>query len=66
MSDKNIEIPQKLFQRILFIANAVEHGWTVKKLQDSYVFYKKHENKKEIFQADYLEKFIESNLSLPA
>lgn len=69
MSDRiiphKIEIPYKAFQRMIFINNAIEHGWTIKKSQDSYIFYKKHENKKEIFQSDYLEKFIESNLSLP-
>jgi len=64
MSDK-IEISYKIFQRMVFITNAIEQGWSVKKSQDSYIFYKKHENKKEIFQADYLEKFIESNLTLP-
>jgi len=47
---------------MLFITNAIEKGWTVKKTKDSYVFKKKHENKKSVFHDEYLKKFIESNL----
>jgi len=61
----SIEITSKQFQKILFLNNAIEQGWTVKKSHDSYIFSKKHENKKEIFQEDYLEKFIELNSRLP-
>jgi hypothetical protein len=49
---------------MLFIANALEQGWTVKKSQDSYIFSKKHENKQEIFQENYLETFVAANLSM--
>jgi len=60
-SPKNIEINQKKFQKMVFLTNAIEDGWTIKKSGDSYVFSKKHENKKEVFQKTYLEKFILSN-----
>ena len=43
--------------------NALEKGWSVRKSKDSYIFTKKHENKKEIFQENYLETFIASNFS---
>ena len=49
-------------QKMLFIINALERGWTVKKSQDSYIFTKKHENRKEIFMENYLEKFVGDNL----
>jgi hypothetical protein len=42
--------------------NALEKGWTVKKSDESYIFMKKHENRKEIFMESYLEKFILSNI----
>ena len=61
----NVEMSQKTFQKMLFVMNAIEQGWSVKKIQQSYIFTKKHENKKEIFQEDYLEKFVESNCNLP-
>ena len=44
--------------------NALEKGWSIKKAQESYIFTKKHENKKEIFQENYLEEFIQSNAHL--
>uniref|UniRef100_A0A6C0HYR3 Uncharacterized protein n=1 Tax=viral metagenome TaxID=1070528 RepID=A0A6C0HYR3_9ZZZZ len=59
----SIQMDKKKFQKMLFINNAIEEGWSVKKNEesDSYIFTKKHENKREIFQSDYLEKFIQKN-----
>lgn len=54
----NIHLPKLAFQKMLFIMNALEEGWTIKKSQDSYIFTKKHENRKEIFQENYLDTFI--------
>lgn len=65
----NIEIPdnysihQPIVQKMMFIMNALEKGWSVRKSKDSYIFTKKHENKKEIFQENYLETFIASNFA---
>jgi hypothetical protein len=64
MFQNQIQIPKKDFQKMVFITNAIENGWTIKKIDDSYIFTKKHEGKKEIFQSDYLEKFVESNLDV--
>lgn len=57
-------ISRKQFQKLLFISNALENGWTVKKQQQQYFFTKKHENKKEVFQENYLEQFILENNNL--
>jgi len=43
--------------------NALNAGWCVKKVGDTYVFTKKHENKKEIFQETYLETFVYDNMT---
>jgi hypothetical protein len=48
---------------MLFITNALENGWTIKKLNDSYIFTKKHEGKREVFQENYLETFLRTNLN---
>ena len=56
---------EQTHHKTTFIMNALENGWTVKKIQNSYVFTKKHENWREIFQEDYLETFIQKNLSTP-
>ena len=47
-----------------FIYNSLEQGWSVKKRDGNYIFQKAHNGKKEIFQDDYLEKFILENSSM--
>jgi len=59
----NMKIEKPVFQKMLFISNALEKGWTVRRSNTSYIFTKKHENLQEIFQEDYLETFVESNCS---
>ena len=63
-STEEIQVKKQNFQKMLFLTNAIEKGWSVKKVNESYVFRKKNENKKEILRADYLEKFIDSNLDI--
>jgi hypothetical protein len=52
-----------------FIFNAINDGWNVEKhenlgsTESKYIFKKKHENKKEIFSNNFLEKFIQRNLT---
>ena len=57
----NIQMNKKQFQKMLFIMNALGDGWSVKKSQDTYIFTKKHENRREIFQENYLENFVIQN-----
>jgi hypothetical protein len=51
-------------QKMIFIMNALNDGWSVKKSQDKYIFSKKHENKVEVFQEEYLATFILQNMQL--
>ena len=51
-------------QKMIFIMNALDDGWSVKKSQDKYIFSKKHENKVEVFQDEYLATFILQNMKL--
>jgi len=62
--NENIQIPKQQFRKMIFLLNALEEGWAIKKLNDNYIFTKKHENRKEIFQENYLETFLVSNLSI--
>lgn len=55
---KNLHMDKKKLQKIVFINNAIEDGWTVKKQKENYIFKKKHENKIEVYEKNYLEKFI--------
>ena len=54
----NLHMDKKKLQKIVFINNAIEDGWTVKKEKENYIFKKKHENKIEVYEKKYLEKFI--------
>lgn len=51
------------FKKIMFINNAIEQGWTIKKNNDAYIFTKKHEGKKEIYSDDYLKRFLCENMN---
>jgi len=61
MNQADITKPQ--FQKMIFLLNALEHGWTVRKKGDSYVFTKKHENRKEVLNENYLEQFVLENMN---
>ena len=52
------------YRKMIFIMNALNDGWSVKKSDNKYIFSKKHENKVEIFQEEYLAKFIVNNMCL--
>lgn len=50
--------------KMVFLFNALQDGWSVKRRKESYVFTKKHENRKEVFTDGYLKTFLESNSSI--
>jgi hypothetical protein len=52
------------FQKMVFLYNAIQDGWTVKKQNESYVFRKKHEGKQEVFLDTYLSTFVKTNLDM--
>lgn len=64
ITNKNYKIDPLKFQKMLFMYNAIEDGWCLKKNADSYIFTKKNANKKEIIKDDYLYSFMKSNLEL--
>lgn len=53
----------KTMQKCVFIMNALENGWKVKKRKGSYIFTKRHEGRKKIFREGYLESFLEENMN---
>ena len=63
LNSMNTQIEKPCLQKMIFIMNALDQGWSVKKSQESYIFTKKHENRREIFQENYLETFLVSNFS---
>jgi hypothetical protein len=64
LENSNLKVDAIKFQKMLLLFNSIEQGWTVKKRNDTYVFTKNHENKKEIIDNSYLLKFMKTNLDL--
>jgi hypothetical protein len=62
MIPENIEIDNINLQKMIFIYNALENGWHIKKNNDKYIFIKNHEEKKEVYLDSYLRKFLETNI----
>ena len=69
MKDENgkeigVQIDNIKFQKMMFLYNALNDGWTVKKKNGSYIFKKNHEGKKEVFLDTYLTTFMKDNLDI--
>jgi hypothetical protein len=64
LENDNIKVDAIKFQKMLLLFNSIEHGWSVKKRNGSYVFTKNHEGKKEVLEDSYLVKFMKTNLDL--
>ena len=62
--NKQIEIDKMKFQKMVFLYNALENGWSIKKRNDSYIFTKNHEGKREIFDDSYLSIFMKDNADI--
>jgi len=64
IEDKQLEIDKIKFQKMGFLFNALENGWSIKKRKDSYIFTKTHEGKKEVFDESYLAIFMKENTDI--
>ena len=61
---KDLEIDKLKFKKMVFLFNALENGWSIKKRKDSYIFTKNHEGKKEVFDESYLSIFMKENADI--
>jgi hypothetical protein len=64
LENSNTKIDNIKFQKMLFLFNAIEEGWSIKKKNNSYIFSKNHEGKKEVFEDNYLDKFMKSSFDM--
>jgi hypothetical protein len=62
--EKSLEIDKIKFQKMVFLFNALDNGWSIKKRKDSYIFTKNHEGKKEVFDETYLATFMKDNIDI--
>jgi len=59
-----LEVDKIKFQKMVFLYNALDNGWSIKKRNDSYIFTKNHEGKKEVFDEQYLSIFMSENVNI--
>jgi hypothetical protein len=64
IEDKQVDIDKIKFQKMVFLFNALDNGWSIKKRKDSYIFTKNHEGKKEVFDEEYLAMFMKENTNI--
>lgn len=57
-------INNHIFKKMIFIYNALEEGWDIKKINEKYIFSKNHSDQKEVFLDNYLRNFLDNNLSI--
>jgi hypothetical protein len=62
INDKNLNIDTVTFQKMMFLYNSINDGWTIKKRNESYIFSKNHEGKREVFHDSYLMRFMQDNM----
>ena len=60
-TNEKITIEYLKIQKMAFLYNALENGWSIKKNKDCYVFTRSHEGKKEVYLDSYLKNFIDNN-----
>ena len=49
LENSNVKIDSLKLQKMILLYNALEDGWSIKHKDNSYIFTKKHENKKKVF-----------------
>jgi hypothetical protein len=64
IDNNNLEINNTKLQKMIILYNALENGWSILKENDSYIFTKNHEYKKEFFDDNYLVSFMKQNLDI--
>jgi hypothetical protein len=64
INNVDLNVNSNKLHKMIFIFNALENGWTIKKKNKKYIFSKNHEGKKEIFSDNYLTSFIKDNSNI--
>ena len=64
LENNDFKIDSIKFQKMLLLFNAIEDGWSIKKKNNSYVFSKNHEGKKEVFDDNYLNQLMKAGLDM--
>ncbi len=62
INSSDLKINMVKLQKMAFLFNALENGWTIKKKESCYVFSKNHNGQKEVYLDSYLKRFMEENI----
>jgi hypothetical protein len=63
--NEKISIDYVKLQKMAFLYNALENGWTITKNENNYyVLKKKHEGKKEVYLDSYLHRFMKDTFDI--
>lgn len=49
---------------MVFLYNALEKGWAIKKKKNLYIFSKNHGGKKEVYLDNYIKRFMEEHFDI--
>jgi hypothetical protein len=49
---------------MIFLYNSLNNGWMIKKHNEEYILTKPHENKKEIYNDEYISQFVVKNMDM--
>ena len=64
VKSEEVEIESAKFKKMVFLYNALNNGWSIKKRKEAYIFTKKHEGKKEVYDEAYLGIFMKQNMDI--
>ena len=64
VKSEDIKIESATFKKMVFLYNALNNGWSIKKRKGAYIFAKNHEGKKEVYDDDYLSMFMKENMDV--
>ena len=64
LENSNLKIDSLKLQKMILLYNALEDGWSIKYKDNSYIFTKKHQGKKEVYLDTFLQTFIKVNMDV--
>ena len=65
ISSPSQQMTYKEQNKMRFLMNAMDDGWSIKKRDDHYIMTKRHENRQEVFEEEFLEDFVVQMATTP-
>ena len=64
INNVDLNVDAKQLHKMIFIYNALENEWKLKKIGNKYFCSKRHKGDKHVYQAGYLKEFLLDNFTL--